>query len=222
MDQKTFIKIARSLSVALIDDFRGFLVDGIKRKEVPEDMLHLQIAYQELLKDPGWQYESGTGQNPIVEYLQIKKAIYITKIPKEDGSGEYQRTVGYLTDVFAEEVEYKGRKKYAYEILRSIAIGMGYDVDEYTLQIKNENSVKTPTTIVTYKGETYVRRRRHRTQIEPHRNLSEGDKPIFGAGGLLIGFISNGKFVRARDYKRYANIGSTKKDESTESYGKTK
>ena len=74
MDQEAFKKIARALSVALVDDFRGFLVEGTKRVEVPEDMLHLQIAYQELLKVPGWKYESGTGQNPIVEYLQIKKA----------------------------------------------------------------------------------------------------------------------------------------------------
>lgn len=219
MEQEAFKKIARALSVALVDDFRGFLVEGTKRVEVPDDMLHLQIAYQELLKVPGWKYESGTGQNPIVEYLQIKKAIYITKILKEDGSG-YQRTVGYLTDIFSEKVEYRGEEQYLYEILRSIAIGMGYDVDEYTLQMRTENSVKTPTTIVTYKGETHIKKQYK--EVEPHRTLSEGDKPIFSNNGQLMGFISNGKFVRAKEYKRYATFSSTNKEEQNNSHGKSR
>lgn len=208
MEQNEFLKIARALSGALIDDFRGFLVEGICRQLVPDDKLHLQIAYQELLNVPGWEYESGTGQNPIIEYLQLKKAIYITKILKEDGSGEYQRTVGYLTDVFDFEVDYKGKKLPAYEVLRSIAIGMGYDVDEYTLLPRTKDSVKTPAAIVTYKGETYVKKRLK--QFHPHRKLSEG-RPIF-VDGKLVGFITHGKFNKVSDYARYANTFSN--DES--------
>lgn len=67
MQEKDFRETIRNLSMALIDDFRGFLVDRKQRIEVPEGMYHLQIAYQEMQKVPGWKYESGTGQNPTIE-----------------------------------------------------------------------------------------------------------------------------------------------------------
>lgn len=205
MENNKFNEIAKALSMALIDDFRGFLVEGKQRIEVPEDMLHLQIAHQEMLKVPNWKYESGTGQNPTIEYMKEKQAIYITKIPNENRKGEYQRTVGYLTDVYSQEVEYKGKKQLAYEVLKTIAIGMGYDVDEYTLQERTENTVKTPVSIVTYKGETHIKKVCSQ-QVVPHRSLSEGDQPVFGENDLIIGFISKGKFVSAKNYKRYAGV----------------
>lgn len=220
MDQNEFLRIARALSVALVDDFRGFLVEGTVRKLVPDDKLHLQIAYQELLNVPGWEYESGTGQNPIIEYLQLKKAIYITKILKEDGSDEYQRTVGYLTDVFSCEVDYKGKKLPAYEALRTIAIGMGYDVDEYTLLPRTKDSVKTPASIATYKGETYVKKRLKKSQ--PHRNLSEC-QPVF-SNGELVGFIINGKFYNKKSFYRYDTKQQSVETviENNQSIGKSK
>lgn len=204
MDNKEFSEIAKALSTALIDDFRGFLVEGTQRIEVPDDMLHLQIAYQEMSKLPNWKYESGTGQNPTIEYMKEKNSIYITKIPNEQKNGEFQRTVGYLTDAYSQEIEYKGKKQRAYEVLRAISIAMGYDVDEYTLLEKTENSVKTPVSIESYKGKTHIFKYYSQKEV-PHRNISEGDKPIFGKNGI-IGFISKGKFVNARNYKRYAGV----------------
>ncbi len=62
----------------------------------------MQVAFQEMTKIPGWNYVSGTGQNPIVEFMKDKKAIYITKIPLSDDKLQYQRTVGYLTDAYSE------------------------------------------------------------------------------------------------------------------------
>lgn len=194
MEQQEFIRIARALSVALIDDFRGFLAEGSKRIEVPDNELHLNIAYKELSNVPGWEYESGVGQNPIVEYLQLKKAIYITKILKEDGSGEYQRTVGYLTDVFSNEVIYKEKKQLAYMALRSIAIGMGYDVDEYTLQPRTKESVKTPVSIEVYKGKTSVKKRFKKANA--HHIISSAASKAIIVGGTMIGVIDNGRFYR--------------------------
>ncbi|HBC85128.1 MAG: hypothetical protein J6D03_04635 [Clostridia bacterium] len=205
MQEKDFRETIRNLSMALIDDFRGFLVDRKQRIEVPEGMYHLQIAYQEMQKVPGWKYESGTGQNATIEYMKEKDGIYITKILKEDGSGKYQRTVGYLKDSFLKQIEYRGKKRLEYEVLREIAIGMGYDVDEYTLLERTKNSVKTPVSLVSYKGKTYVTRSSIK-QVQSHRNLSEGDKPVFGKNGRLMGFMSNGKFVDVNHYKRYTRI----------------
>lgn len=204
MKEQNFNETLKKLCDALIDDFRGFLVEGDKRIEVPEDLLHLQIAFQEMSKVPGWKYESGTGQNPTIEYLKEKRAIYITKIPNPTKKGEYQRTVGYLTDVFSEEVPYKGVFQPQYEIIKQIALGMGYDVDEYTLQERTENSVKTPVTIVTYKGNTNVRKT-NSVQLISNRTLFPGDKPVFGNNNNLLGFISNGKFVSRNNFRRYSN-----------------
>lgn len=205
MEEKDFRETMRNLTMALIDDFRGFLVDIGHRVEVPKEMYHLQIAYQEMLKVPGWEYESGTGQNPTIEYMNEKNGIYITKIRNEDGSGTYQRTVGYLTDTFNKQVEYKGAKRLEYEILREIAIGMGYDVDEYTLLERTKDSVKTPVSYVGYKGEMHITKRNIK-EINSNRRLSEGDKPVFGTGGKLMGFTSNGKFFDVNHYRRYTRI----------------
>ena len=212
MKEEKFNNALKELTSTLIDDFRGFLVEGEQRIEVPENLYHLQVAFQEMSKIPGWEYESGTGQNPMIEYMKEKEAIYITKIliPGEDGQNQkakYQRTVGYLTDAFSEEIVHKGVKQKEYEVLKQIALGMGYDVDEYTLKERTEDSVKTPVSIVTYKGELHIRKSRS-VKIAPHRTLSEGDKPVYGSNGQILGFISKGKFAQANEYKRYANIHS--------------
>ena len=90
---------------------------------------------------------------------------------------------------------------------------MGYDVDEYTLQEKTENSVKTPVSITTYKGNIHVRK--SNIELNPTRNLSEGDRPVFGHNSKLIGFISKGRFVSMNNYKRYAVNQQDKADDST-------
>lgn len=213
MEKEKFLRTIKSLGYALIEDFRGFLVDGCELIEVPDDMLHMHIAFQEMAKIPGWKYESGTGQNPTIEYMRDKKAIYITKIPDQSVKGLFQRTVGYLTDVYSDIVEYKGVKKPEYEVIKQIALGMGYDVDEYTLQEKTENSVKTPVSITTYKGNIHVRK--SNIELNPTRNLSEGDRPVFGHNSKLIGFISKGRFVSMNNYKRYAVNQQDKADDST-------
>ncbi len=33
----------------------------------------------------------------------------------------------------------------------------------------------------------------------------DGDKPVFAPNGRLIGFMSNGKFVKVENYGRYAS-----------------
>ena len=216
MERKDYVKIATALSNAIIKDFRGFLEEGVKPLEVPKDKLHLEVAYQEMLKIPNWKYESGIGQNPLIEYMIEKNAIYITQIYNEKNE-ECQRTVGYLTDVFSEEVDYRGKKQPLYEVLRNIAIGMGYDVDEYTLKERTENSVKTPVDIVTYKGETNIRKSNNQ-QMRPYRKLSEGSKPVFGNNGELMGFITrDGRYLNKNGFQRYADLSpntvSGKQDE---------
>ncbi|MBR3002658.1 MAG: hypothetical protein IKF38_03730 [Clostridia bacterium] len=215
MAENNFNEIAKNLSTALIDDFRGFLVEGKERIEVPEDKLHLQIAFQEMSKDPNWEYISGTGQNPTIEYMKDKRAIYITKIRTGKNKDDFQRTVGYIKDVFSGKVEYKGKKKTEYEVLREIALAMGYDVDEYKLLERTENSVKTPVSMVNYKGEIKVKRSR-RITVEPTRKLSRGDKPVFDKNNHIIGFISNGKFTSISNYKRYANAFKEKDEKGEE------
>lgn len=151
MGNENFENVVLALSNALYADFRGFLSEGVNRIVVPDEMLHIQIAFQEMANVPGWTYESGVGQNPIIEFMDLKKAIYITKI-KDEKTGEYHRTVGILTDSYAGDTIYKGNKMKEYEVLRLIAIGMGYDVDEYTLLERTVDSAKTPVSIVTFKG----------------------------------------------------------------------
>lgn len=206
MENVDYNKIAKILSMALIDDFRGFLIEGIKRVEVPDDKLHIQIALEEMMKIPGWQHESGVGEVPTVELMKEKRAIYITKIPNPTKKGEFQRSIGYITDMYDDEVEYKGKKMKAYEMLRNIAIGMGYDVDEYDLLEQTEHSVKTPVAVTNYKGNMKIKR--HKLDIKPTRSIREGDKPSFDTKGNLIGFISNGKFISVNHYTRYSRSRS--------------
>lgn len=145
--------------------------------------------------------------------MRDKKAIYITKIPDQSVPGQFQRTVGYLTDVYSDIIKYKEVEQPEYAVIKKIALGMGYDVDEYTLQEKTENSAKTPVSITTYKGNIHVRK--SNIELNPTRNRSEGDKPVFGANSKLIGFISKGRFVNINNYKRYAVHEQDKADDST-------
>lgn len=200
-----FNKVSKALSIALIDDFRGFLVEGTGRLEVPDDQLHYQVAFEEMSKVPGWEYVSGTGQNPIVEFMKEKKAIYITKIATNAEKTEFCRTVGYLKDSFSDIANYRGTNRLEYLILREIALGMGYDVDEYTLLERKEGQTGTPVEISNFKGEMKVKDSPKITM--PHgRSISEGDKPIFDSQNNIIGFISKGKFINIHNYERYADI----------------
>lgn len=205
MNEENFKNTIKCLSSALIDDFRGFLAEGSNLVEVPDDMLHFVIALQEMSKVPGWKYE---GQNTIVDYMQAKKAIYITRIPIKEG--KYQRTVGYLTDAYLEFCDDRGIQKPQYEVIKQIALGMGYDVDEYTLQKTKTSSFKNPVSITTYKGK--IRVQQINSDFITSRHLSDGDKPVFSDNGDLMGFISNGRFVSKENFRRYAtkeNPGST-------------
>lgn len=197
-----FNEICKALSMALIDDFRGFLAEGTERIEVPEDKLHQQVACQEMSKIPNWKYISGIGQNPIVEYMRDKKAIYITKLPLDKENKQYQRTIGYLTDAYSELIEYKGIKQPLYKVLRNIALGMGYDADEYSLDKNSKSNVKDPVTITNYKANILIKKTKH---FSPKRSLQNGDKPVFAPNGNLIGFMSNGKFVDKNHYGRYSS-----------------
>ena len=207
----SYLKIIASLRSALADDFRGFLCEGTERIEVPDELYHLQVAYQEMKKVPGWKYVSGTGQNPTIEYMDQKRAIYITKIPMQDDQNQFQRTVGYLTDSYSEIVEYNGAQMPIYEVFKKIALNMGYDVDEYTLlKDKSNSTVKTPTSIKIYKSTNKIR---GTTTFSPNRNLKNGDKPVFSSDNALLGFISNGKFVSKDSYNRYSSPGIKKSSE---------
>ena len=206
-EKKDYKMIAKLLGMALIDDFRGFLVEGVRRLEVPDDKLHIQIALEEMMRTPGWQHESGVGEVPTVELMKEKSAIYITKIPNPNKKGEFQRSIGYINDMYNEEVEYKGMKMKAHEMLRQIAIGMGYDVDEYDLLERTENSVKTPVAVTSYKGNIKIKRRK--LNIEPPRSIRDGDKPQIDRKGNLIGFISGGKFISKEHYPRYSTAKKT-------------
>lgn len=211
MGNENFENVVLALSNALYADFRGFLSEGVNRIVVPDEMLHIQIAFQEMANVPGWTYESGVGQNPIIEFMDLKKAIYITKI-KDEKTGEYHRNVGILTDSYAGDKIYKGNKMKEYEVLRLIAIGMGYDVDEYTLLERTVDSAKTPVSIVTFKGEINVRRY-NRVDFSPKRDVSLGDRPIV-SNGVLYGFISNGKFYNIHHYQRYSDLSLGSNDSS--------
>lgn len=201
-----FYNIFRSLSLALVDDFKGFLADGTEKINVSEGELHARVAFQEMSKLPNWKYESGVGQNPIVEYMQEKRAIYVTKIPLASDNSQYQRTVGYLTDAYSELIEYKGTVQPIYMVLRRIALGMGYDVDEYTLEKNLESNAKTPVSITTYKADIAVKKFK---TIIANRSLKNGDKPVFASDGNIMGFMSNGKFVNIDHYKRYSSYTGT-------------
>ena len=210
--KRDYNKIAKILGMALIDDFRGFLIDGVKRVTVPDDKLHIQIALEEMMKIPGWQHESGVGEVPTVELMKEKRAIYITRIPDPKTKGKFQRSIGYINDLYMDDVEYKGQKMKAHEMLRKIAIGMGYDVDEYELLERTENSVKTPVAVTNYKGDIKIKRRK--LEIDQPRSVREGDKPQFDGEGNLVGFISGGRFISKDHFSRYR--GARRKQENTQ------
>ena len=183
---------------ATVDDFRGFLVDG---EEIPvaDDDLHALVALKELEKYPGWKYEHGVGRDPITELLYLKKAIYMTRI--KVGEGKYQRSIAYCKDVNQQEVQYRGEKTTLAEAIKSIALGSGYEVDEYEVEQVNEEEnkykFKKPTN---YTAKIEYKQREGKRF---HKSFQEGDQPIF-AGDKYIGFIHNGKFYSADPsiYKR--------------------
>lgn len=199
-------KNVRQLPVAIIDDFRGFIVDG-ERVEVSEDKYHIQIALEKMKEVAGWEYVSGTGQNPLIDYLRIKQAIYITKIRNDDVKESYQRTVGYLKSAHAETIDYKGKKKPAYQVIREIAIGLGYDVDEYEI-----NPETNKIALATYKGSRKIKKT---TGMIANRRVSEGDKPVFGSNNQVIGFMHAGKFCSIEKYKRYGKRAQSSKKKTT-------
>lgn len=205
MSDYDFNKVKKALSSALIDDFRGFLVEGTTRLEVADNDYHESVARSEMSKVPGWKYVSGSGQIAMDEFMNEKRAIYITQIPINPEKDEFSRTVGYIKDSFSDIANYRGVKKPEYLILREIALGMGYNVDEHTLLEKKEGEKGTPVKIKTYKAEMEVKEYPEIT-ISHGRSITEGDKPVFDAQNTIIGFISKGKFVNIHNYERYAGI----------------
>ncbi|MBR2704277.1 MAG: hypothetical protein IKE91_02295 [Clostridia bacterium] len=200
-NNKDYKVIAKMLSIALIDDFRGFLVEGIKAVEVPDDRLHAEVALKEMMKIPGWHHESGVGEDPIVELMKEKNAIYISQIPIPNKPGKYTRIVSFIKDKYRDKVLYKGENKEAREMLIDIATGMGYTVDEYRLLPRKETGVKTPVDVERHTGKVVIKSRK--LDVEPPRSIKEGDKPKFDRAGNFIGFISGGKFINKDHYPRY-------------------
>lgn len=199
---ENFNEILKSLSSALIDDFRGYINCNGERVEVPDDTYHILIAVQELSKLPDWEYKSGVGQNAIVDFMN-RRAIYITKIPyEENGKKEFQRTVGYLTNAYSNDIIYKGEHLKEYEALRKIAVGMGYDVDEYTFEKNKTNTLTPPTSVTNFKGNLVVKQSES-IMTNHSRRLSDGDIPVFDSNGNLLGFKVHGKFVNKNHYDRY-------------------
>lgn len=211
MDEN-FGKIIKSLSSAIIDDFRGFINNNGERIEVPDDTFHALIAVKELSKLSDWEYKSGVGQNPIVDFMN-RRAIYLTKIPYDgkNGKTEFQRTVGYLTNSYTNDIIYKGEQLKEYEVLRKIAVGMGYDVDEYTFEENKTNTLTPPTSVTNFKGNIVVKQ--SKSIIPNHsRRLSDGDVPVLDSNGNLLGFKVHGKFVSREHYERYSNGHNLKSD----------
>ena len=200
-----FNKVKKALSSALIDDFRGFLLEGTTRLEVADNDYHESVARREMSKVPGWEYVSESGQIAMVELMNEKRAIYITKIPINPEKDEFSRTVGYIKASFPNISNYRGVKKPEYVILREIALGMGYNVDEHTLLEKKEGEKGTPVKMKTFKGEMKVKEYPEIT-VSHGRSIVEGDKPVFDSQNNIIGFISKGKFINIHNYERYAAI----------------
>lgn len=197
----------KKLTEAMIQEFRGFIVEG-ERIPVPEDLYHINIALQEMQKVPGWEYKSGTGQNPLIDYLKEKKAIYITKIEVE--KGKYQLTVGYLQQAYSAEVEYRNKIQPEHEVIKQIATGLGYDVDEYIL-MPEENKVM----MNTYRAENHIKRMPTREVLHT-QPISGGYsfravKPVF-IGNKLAGFTEGGKFKEIRNYRYKGLLKETTSD----------
>ena len=214
MEKKDYNKVISELRRALADGFRGFLAEGTERIEVPDDRFHIEIALNELQKIPGWKHESGVGENPIIELMKLKKAIYITSIDEDGKKGDLQRTVGYIVNKYEDNVIYKNTIKPMYEVLRDIVINdeHGYDVDEYKIVPKTpENNVKTPVKINTY----------HNKQLKPKTDakykMQDGDIPVFAKRNgveTFIGVMANGtRFISKEHVERYQNINPKDYDE---------
>ena len=213
MDNNYYKKLASELLMAIMDDFRGFIVDGDRRVEVPEGKYHPQVAMEEMSKVPGWHYESGVGQNPLVELMMEKNAIYITKIADAKNPKELHRIIGYIPENFSDKIEYHGKIISADKMIKSIALAGGYDVEEYKLLDPKESNVKTPVDINRIKSERRSMTRRLR-DMPPRRKLKEGDEAVFDKQGRHIGFKSNGKFYENRSYVRYSD--AKKKNDDNE------
>lgn len=206
-EKKDYNVIAKMLSMALIDDFRGFLVEGVKPVKVPEDRLHAEVALEEMMKIPGWHHESGVGEDPIVELMKDKNAIYISQIPVPGKPGKYTRIVSFIRDKYQDEISYRGENKKAREMLIDIATGMGYTVDEYILLERKENGVKTPVDVERHTGKVVLKSRR--LNVEPSRTIREGDIAKFDKKGNFLGFISGGRFISKKHYPRYSTAGKS-------------
>lgn len=188
----------RALLLALTDDFRGFLIDG-ERLEVKDDELHALVAKKYLEENvPDYEYISGRGQDPILELLNAKNAIYITRI--ETPEKEYQRTVSYLKTNNLANVIYKQKRRLVSDVIREISLGMGYDVDE---QMIKPGSNPIQSTVITYKAETKVTKS-YSNEARVSRNPD--DKAIIGADGkTILGYMHNGRFYSAEHYNKKTN-----------------
>lgn len=200
MEEINFNELTGALISALNDEFRGFLTNNGERIEVPYGVYHHLVAFNEMSKIPDWKYEHGTGQNPLIDFMKLG-AIYITKISISDKEGEYQRTVGYLTNAYSTIVDYRGKQQPAYEVFKQIAIEMGYDVDEYTLKENSKNPAVPLVSVVGYKGKkTHINK-----PYVSKQKLSSKSKPVL-IGGKLFGFICGGHFLNCAHFDGYANI----------------
>ena len=100
------------------------------------------------------------------------------------------------------DIIYKGEQQKEYEVLRKIAVGMGFDVDEYTFEENKTNTLTPPTSVTNFKGNITVQK--SQSVIPKHsRRLSDGDVPVFDSDGNLLGFKVHGKFVNKNHYDRY-------------------
>lgn len=207
-------RVIEELKKALAEGFRGFLAEGIERVEVPDDKYHIEIALNELLKIPGWKHESGVGENPIVEFMKLKDAIYITSIGEDGKKGDMQKTVGYIVDKFEDNVIYRNKIKPMYEVLREIVINdeHGYDVDEYKIVPKTPtNNVKTPVIVKSY----------HNKKLKPKNDakykMQDGDVPVFSKRNGVETFIGvkvqGTRFISKNHIDRYQNINTKNYDE---------
>lgn len=139
--------------------------------------------------------------------MKEKNAIYITQIPLNKEKTELSRTVAYSKDSFSNIVNFRGQNQSEYLVLRQIAIGMGYNVDEYELSRKKENHVDYQT----FKGEMKVKESPKYNTTSKYNttfttSLSEGDKPVFDSQNNLMGFTRNGRFIDIHHYRRYASF----------------
>lgn len=200
MGDEEFEEARRNLLKAFNDDFRGFIEEGKKRVFVSDNSYHISMASKILREEiPGYD-EAKTGRNPYFDYLKIKKAIYITKIPIGSEDNKFQRTVAILTNTFSKETVFRGKIMPQYEVLKIIALEKGYDFDLYTLQSIHD------------KGERYIEIATRKSFQSNVKNSSIKCKSTVTKANLLgtvgnppsavivgnkvVGFIVNGRFKR--------------------------